>query len=179
MVVILFLVGGVDAQKVVVAGDFMDQHVVHEAAMLVEQSGVLDLARLEAAGGVGGDEIGELKRLRAGDVDLAHVADIEDSDALADSEVLLDQRGILDGHVPTAEVHHFGASGAMDGVEAGGFERRSGKHQTGTVAIGWGGVKRWRRASVTRQTHPRREPAKAPLCRSHSPLPKTCNTLSS
>ena len=47
---ILFLVGGVDAEEVVIVGDFVDQDVVHEAAMLVEQAGVVRLARSSASG---------------------------------------------------------------------------------------------------------------------------------
>ncbi len=74
---ILLLVGGVDAEEIVVVGDFVDQDVVDETAVLVEQAGILGLARLETAGGVGGDVIGEPERLRAADFDFAHVADIE------------------------------------------------------------------------------------------------------
>jgi hypothetical protein len=57
---ILLLVGGVDAQEVVVLGDLVDQDVVHEAAVLVEQPGVVRLADLQLVDGIGGDEIGEL-----------------------------------------------------------------------------------------------------------------------
>ena len=131
---ILLLVGGVDAQEIVVVGDFVDQHVVDESAVLVEQARILDLAGLEAAGGVGGDVIGQPQRLRAGDVDLAHVADIENTHAAAHGEVFFDQRGILHGHVPAAEIHHFGAHRAMGGVQAGGFQGGRGGHQIGTVA---------------------------------------------
>ena len=56
---ILFLVGGVHAQEVVVVGHLVHQDVVHEAAVLVEQPGVVRLPGLELADGVGGDEIGE------------------------------------------------------------------------------------------------------------------------
>ncbi len=41
---VLLLVGGVDAQEIVVVGDFVDQDVVDESAVFVEQAGVLDLA---------------------------------------------------------------------------------------------------------------------------------------
>ena len=46
---ILVLIGGVDAEEVVVVGDFVDQDVVHEAAVLVEQAGVMRLADLQLA----------------------------------------------------------------------------------------------------------------------------------
>ena len=41
---ILLLVGGVDAEEVVVVGHLVDQDVVDEAAVLVEQAGVVGLA---------------------------------------------------------------------------------------------------------------------------------------
>ncbi len=101
----------------------------------------MDLPRLQLAGGIGGDVVGEAQRFGAGDIDLAHVAYIEDADALAHGEVLFDQRRVLDGHVPSAEIHHFGARRAMDRVEGGGLQGGGGEHQTGSVATGWWGVK--------------------------------------
>ena len=41
---VLLLVGGVDAEEVVVVGDFVDQDVVDEAAVVVQQAGVVGLA---------------------------------------------------------------------------------------------------------------------------------------
>ena len=41
---ILLLIGGVDAQEIVVVGDFVDQNVVDESAVLVKQPGVVRLA---------------------------------------------------------------------------------------------------------------------------------------
>jgi hypothetical protein len=57
------------------------------------------------------------------------VADVEKADGGADGEVFGDEAAawarILDGHVPSAEVDHFGFERAMCGVECGFFERRS------------------------------------------------------
>ena len=125
---ILLLVGGVDAQEVVVLGDLVDQDIVHEPAVLVEQPGVVRLAGLQLVDGVGGDEIGELGGFGAVDFDLAHVADIEDADGAAHGVVLIDDAGVLDGHVPPAEIHHLGSQGAMNGIERSGFERGRGGH---------------------------------------------------
>ena len=46
---ILFLVRGVDAQEIVVVGHLVHQDVVDEAAVLVEQAGIVRLAGLELA----------------------------------------------------------------------------------------------------------------------------------
>jgi hypothetical protein len=60
----------------------------------------------------------------AADFDLTHVADIEQPDRRADGLVLVDDPGVLDRHVPTAEIHHLGAQPAVDGIQSGGLERR-------------------------------------------------------
>ena len=78
--------------------------------------------------GVGGDEIGELRGFEAVDFDLAHVADIEEADGAAHGVVLIDDAGVLDGHVPPAEIHHSGSQGSMNGMERSGFERGRGGH---------------------------------------------------
>jgi len=125
---ILLLVGGVDAQEVVVLGDLVDQDIVYEPAVLVEQPGVARLAGLQVVDGVGGDEIGELGGFEAVDFDLAHVADIEKADGAAHGVVLIDDAGVLDGHVPSAEIHHLGSQGPMNGIERSGLERGRGGH---------------------------------------------------
>ena len=48
-----------------IVGDFVDQDVVDEAAVLVEQAGVVRLAGLQLASGVGGDVIDQLAALPA------------------------------------------------------------------------------------------------------------------
>ena len=92
----------------------MDQNVVDETAVLVEQAGILRLPELQFRDGVGGDGVGELGGLGPANFDLAHVADVEQADGAPDGVVLLEDPGILDGHVPAAEVDHPGAQGAMD-----------------------------------------------------------------
>ena len=78
---------------------------------------------LKAGDSVGGDEIGERHRFGAADFDLAHVADVEETDARADGVMLVEYPGILDRHVPAAEVHHLGAHLAVRGVQCGTLER--------------------------------------------------------
>ena len=46
------------------------------------------------------------KRVGAGDLDLAHVRDVEQPGARADRHVLVDDARVFDGHVPAAEFDH-------------------------------------------------------------------------
>ena len=91
----------------------MDQKIVHEGAGAGEQAGVLRLAVGELRGVVGGDVLDQLERMRAADFDLAHVADVEQARGGARGHVFGDDAGILDRHVPAAEIHHPGAHAAM------------------------------------------------------------------
>ena len=57
---------------------------------------------------VGGDILQEIQRMFAFYPELAHVADVEDADALTDNHVLLvDSRRVLDRHVETGEFRHL------------------------------------------------------------------------
>ncbi len=66
--------------------------------------------------------------------------DIEDADAGAHGHVLGDEAGVLDGHVPAAEVDHLRAQAAVGGVECGLAEcwrRGGGGHGAGVL---WEGL---------------------------------------
>ena len=82
----------------------------------------MGLAGFQLVPGIGGDEIGEAGSLGPADLDLAHVADIEDAHRITHGVVLVDDSGVLDGHVPAAEIHHPGAQRAMYGVQGRGTE---------------------------------------------------------
>jgi hypothetical protein len=79
---ILILIGGVDAEEVVILGHLVHQDVVHKTAVLVEQARVVRLADLQFWHGVGSNGIGEFGGLGPANLDLAHVADIENADPL-------------------------------------------------------------------------------------------------
>ncbi len=125
--VVLVLGAGVDDEQVVVVAEPVDEDVVDERALRREQRGVVRLAVLEARGIVHGDVLHGGQRAGAAKLDLAHVAHVEEADAGAHGQVLGDEAaagaGILDRHVPAAEVDHLGLEGAMGGVESGLFER--------------------------------------------------------
>ncbi len=96
--------------------DLVHQDVVDEPAVAIQQAGVVRLADLQLGGVVGGNIIDELQRIRAADFDLAHVADVKNAGGAADGVVLLDDAGVLHGHVPAAKIDHFGAELTMDRV---------------------------------------------------------------
>src|SRR5699024_6219741 len=61
----------------------------------------------------------ELRGLRAGDLHLAHVGEVEDADGLADGAVLVELLAVLQGHVPAAEVGEAGAELLVHAVQGG------------------------------------------------------------
>ncbi len=65
------------------------------------------------------------QRRRAAQLNVAHVADIEDAHAGAYGKMLGGQAGIFDRHVPTAKVDHLRAELAMGGVQGGLAENGS------------------------------------------------------
>ena len=65
----------------------------------------------------------EGNHLRSLHQDAAHVGHVEEAARMAGVQVLgNDFGGILDGHLPSAEVHHGGSGGHVDIVELGAFE---------------------------------------------------------
>jgi hypothetical protein len=107
----------------------MDENVVHKCALRGEQSGVMGLTVLEPRGVVHGQVLDGGQSARTAEADLAHVADVEEAHGSPHGQVFGDQAsaraGILDRHLPAAEVHHFGLEGAVGGVQSGFFERGS------------------------------------------------------
>jgi hypothetical protein len=76
----------------------------------------LDLTIGEMSSVVAGDVLHEIERLRAENLDLSHVADVENSSASADGVVLRKNSRVFERHIPTAEIDHLGAQAAMGGV---------------------------------------------------------------
>jgi len=104
----------------VVVGDLVQEQVVHEGPVLVQEGGVVDLPVGQLDHGIGGEPVQKGHGLGPLDADLAHVAHVEQADLGAHGHVLGDDAGgVLDGHVPAAEVHHLGPEGPVDGVEGG------------------------------------------------------------
>src|ERR1035437_1538960 len=62
------------------------------------------------------------ERFPSGQADVAHVADVKNSDTVAHRHVLgdnaaADRRWVFDGHFPAVKLHHLRAHLAMDGVQ--------------------------------------------------------------
>ena len=88
----------------------VDEQVVDERALRRQQAGVLRLPDLRAStASLRRDALDGGERVLAGDLDLAHVADVEEPGARAHRHVLVDDAGVLDRHVPAAERDHPGA----------------------------------------------------------------------
>ena len=117
----------VDDEEIVVGAEAVDEDVVDEGARGREQRGVVRLAIFELRGIVHGDVLDGGEGTGAAELDFAHVADVEETDAGAHGHVLGNEAaagaGVFDGHVPAAEVDHPGFEGAVRGVECGLLER--------------------------------------------------------
>ena len=111
---VLVDVGGVGHHEVVVVGDAVNEHVVHDAALAVRQAGVLHLAVAQGGHVVDGAILHELLGHGAFGAELAHVAYVEYTDVVADVVMLFDEAGVLDRHVVTSELSHLGAQVVMD-----------------------------------------------------------------
>ena len=120
--VVLLDVRRVDDQQEVVVGQAIHEQVVDERAGWRRERGVVDLPDGEARGVVGGDLLDGRQRVGAGDLDLAHVAHVEQAGPRPDGHVLVGDPGILDGHVPAAERHHASLVAEVRGVQRGLLE---------------------------------------------------------
>ena len=98
-------------------GEAVDEQVVDERALRRQQAGVLRLPHGKLRCVVGRDALDGGERVLAGDLDLAHVADVEQPGAGAHRGMLVRQAAVLDRHVPAAERNHPGSGGAVASVE--------------------------------------------------------------
>ena len=119
---VLFAGSGIDHQQVFIFSQTVDDHVIHESALRIKQRRILRLADGEPRSIVHGNLLHGGQRLRPGQADVAHVADVENAHAGAHRIVLGHDaaRGrVFHGHVPAIEFDHFGAHLAMDRMERG------------------------------------------------------------
>ena len=127
--VVLLAGAGVDDQQIVVVAEFVDQDVVDECSLGIEHGRVLRLADGQLRGIVHGEGLDGGQRARAAELDIAHVADVEQPYAGADRHVLGGDAGVFDRHIPAAEIDHLGAELPVDTIECGLAQGRSGEEQ--------------------------------------------------
>ena len=104
-----------------VVGEAVDQQIVDRRAARRRQRRVLRVTDLEPARVVARDPLHRCQRVAARDLDLPHVADIEEAGGGADGAMLLADARVLHRHLPPAERRHAGAERAVAGVERGCF----------------------------------------------------------
>ena len=120
---ILVGVGGVDHKQVAVLLKAVEVCVVHRAAHLVGNDGVLGLIDVQGHDVAGEDVLKEGNHLRALHQNPAHVGHVEQAARMAGIQMLgHNVSGILDGHLPPAEVHHGGSGGNVNVIELGALE---------------------------------------------------------
>ena len=85
------------------------------------------LPHLEPRGVVARDLLHGGERITSRDLDLTHVADVEQAGAGSHRHVLLGDPRVFERHLPSAERDHFRAGSAVAGVERGLFERGRGR----------------------------------------------------
>ncbi|MNI54196.1 hypothetical protein D3C73_1090830 [compost metagenome] len=99
----------VDHQAIAVI-EAVDDHVVDDAAVLVEHGAVQGAAGAVQAFDVVGQQMLEPGLgLCAADIDHGHVGDIKNPAIAAHLMVLLDLRAVMQRHVPTAKIDHLRA----------------------------------------------------------------------
>ncbi len=116
-------VRGVDDQQEVLRRQPVNEQVVDKRAFRRQQARVLRLPDRKPRRVVARDALDRLEGVLPGDLDFAHVADVEDAGAFAHRHVLRDDARVLHGHVPAAKGDHLGARGPVTSVERRFLER--------------------------------------------------------
>ena len=97
-----------------------DQDVIEDCAFRGGKDGVLNLSRRQAGDVVGGQFLQEIAGAGAPDVELSHMADIEETRPAANRQVLVDDAGELHRHFPAGKPYHPAAL-SHDQVMKAGF----------------------------------------------------------
>ena len=113
----------VHRQHEAIARQARDRQVVDDAALRRAENRVLNLADVERAHVVRGQRLERRERALTVDLELAHVAHVEEAHRRAHRAMLLQDSAILHGHVPPAEFHHSRARFDMGVVERSSLER--------------------------------------------------------
>ena len=92
----------------------MDEEVIDDAPVGIEERGVLDLSIDQLCRIVGGQPLDQRQRVASTDLDLPHMAHIEEADAGPHRQVLLNgSRRVLHRHLPPSEIDETSAEPAV------------------------------------------------------------------
>jgi len=126
---------GIDHQEEVVFAATVGDQVIDHAALRVEQDRVLALADSELADVVGQQAVEPLCGGRATDEELPHVGDVENANLLAHGVMLIDDRAVLDRHIPSGKGNEACAKGNVGAFQRGMFQIR---HVAASLRAGLG-----------------------------------------
>ena len=117
---VFFTRAGINDQKVVSLSHLVDDDVIHKRTLGIEHGRVLALTNGQLRRVIHGYVLDGRQGLWTMNPDVAHVTDIKDTYAGADSEMFFHQTavlGVLDRHIPAAEIDHFRPQLAVDSVQ--------------------------------------------------------------
>src|SRR6202521_4903018 len=121
---VLFASSGINHQKKIVISEPVHDNVIHERARRVKHGRILRLADSQLCSIIHGDVLhsgqGTAVSPRGGNANVAHMANVKNSNAGANGFMLGDQPtggGILNRHITTAEMHHFCAQTAVHSIQ--------------------------------------------------------------
>ncbi len=116
-------VAGVDDQQPAVLVEPVKDHVVVRTAVLVGEDVVARLTGLHVRDLVDGQRLGPCAHVRAAQVELRHVREVEQARSLAHGLVLLEDARILHGHLEPAKRHDPRTQRQVSIVERGAAKR--------------------------------------------------------
>ena len=111
----------IDNEEEFVFATFVNQQVVHHAAILVTHHTIEDLSRRHACDVVGENMIHITLSIRSCDEYFTHMAHVEYTTRLAYSLMFVHNATILDGHLETAKGRHQSSQGYVFVIETGLF----------------------------------------------------------
>ena len=120
---VLLGVGGVDHQQEALLFIAIEVGVVHGAAVLGGDDAVLGHVQVQGFHVAAEHVLQEGHAVGTVDQQTAHVGHVKQGAEVTGVQMLGDDAGgVLDGHVPSAEIHHGGACRHMDIVELGALQ---------------------------------------------------------
>ena len=112
----------------------MHDHIIDKRPLRIQQRRILRLADGKPGSIVHRNMLDGGKRFGPGKPNIAHVADVKNTYAVAHRIVLGHDaagRGVFNRHVPAVEFHHLGPHLAMDAIQRGLADGQGGRLNSG------------------------------------------------